>query len=507
VTFGFDERSAMFGVTPVENQFILELLPEAKAEYVKIYLYGLMKCYYPGGDTDPDQMARELNTTPEEILSAYRYWERRGAVRRISDKPPQWQYLNLIQRAINGGENNPDPEYENFSNAIYDVFDNTRRLHGNELVTCFEWHEDLGLPTEVVVMLLKHMAAVKGKQFKIRDAEKVALEMANENIRTIEDAEEFLSRDRKVYDNLRQLLRKMGKRYLPSEVQIAMYRKWIREWHFTPEAIEAAFEQTGGGDPNMAYLESILKNIMEQNAGGGELQARQVQQSAERADGLRKVIRKLGQGSVNPRSLQMYDEMKALYPEEIILTAAGECRDARRSLPDLLELLQSWKKRGLETPEEIRAHLDAFHEQTMLLKELQNLWGTGDTSRSKVRRDMLTRWTAEWGMSRALILKAAEYAATAKDPMGYLNSILASYREKGIRTPEDAEKDHAGGKTASGKEGGSGNRGVNAQRYSQRDYSAKDEEVMKRFLEQNLGQNLAQDMTENNEQNGGESDA
>ena len=489
MTFGFDDRFAMFDVTPVENQFILELLPDAKAEYVKIYLYGLMKCYHPEGDTDPDQMAHELNTTPEEIQSAFRYWERRGAVRRISDNPPQWRYVNLKQRSINS-EEQADPEYENFCTAIYEVFDNTRRLHGNELVTCFEWHEDLGLPTEAVIMLLKHMAAVKGKQFKIKDAEKVAVEMAGENIRTLEEAEEFLSRDKKVYDGLKQLLRKMGKRYFPSEVQIAMYRKWIRDWHFTPEAIEAALEQTAGGDPNMAYLESILKNILEQNTGNGPVQVRQVKQSAERADGLRKVIRTLGQGSVSQASLALYDEMKALYPDEIILTGAKECRDARRSLPDLLELLQSWKKRGLETPEEIRTHLEAFHEQTMLLKELQTLWGTGDTSRSRIRRDILTRWTTEWGMSRELILKAAEFAATAKDPMGYLNGILAAYREKGIRTPEEAEKDHQSGKPASGKEKAV-KKTVTAQQYTQRDYSNKEEEVMKRFLEQNGGEDDA----------------
>ena len=48
--FGFDERYAMFDITPVENQFILEYLPEAKGDYVKVYLYGLMRCYHPEED-------------------------------------------------------------------------------------------------------------------------------------------------------------------------------------------------------------------------------------------------------------------------------------------------------------------------------------------------------------------------------------------------------------------------------------------------------------------------
>ena len=45
--FGFDERYAVFDVTPVDNQFILEYLPAAKGDYVKVYLYGLTQCCHP----------------------------------------------------------------------------------------------------------------------------------------------------------------------------------------------------------------------------------------------------------------------------------------------------------------------------------------------------------------------------------------------------------------------------------------------------------------------------
>ncbi len=59
--FGFDERYAMFDVTPVDNQFIQEYLPAAKGDYVKVYLYGLMLCDHPGEDINTDRMCRELD--------------------------------------------------------------------------------------------------------------------------------------------------------------------------------------------------------------------------------------------------------------------------------------------------------------------------------------------------------------------------------------------------------------------------------------------------------------
>ena len=44
-------------------------------------------------------------------------------------------------------------------------------------------------------MLLKHMEKKKGKNFSIQSADQIARQMADENIDTVEAAEDFLSRD------------------------------------------------------------------------------------------------------------------------------------------------------------------------------------------------------------------------------------------------------------------------------------------------------------------------
>ena len=129
--FGFDTKYAMFDITPVENQFILEYLPAAKGDYVKVYLYGLMRCYHPEEDMNLDRMSHELNMTREDVINAFGYWERRRLVRRISDNPPKWQYVNIIQISTEG-DVGPEPDYEDFANALYQAFDKVRRLHGRE---------------------------------------------------------------------------------------------------------------------------------------------------------------------------------------------------------------------------------------------------------------------------------------------------------------------------------------------------------------------------------------
>lgn len=474
--FGFDTKYAMFDITPVENQFILEYLPAAKGDYVKVYLYGLMRCYHPEEDMNLDRMCHELNMTEDTIRAAFSYWERRRLIHRISDNPPKWQYINIKQLNIAGDADDPEPEYTEFSNALYEAFDKVRRLHGGELNTCFEWHEELQLPTEVIIMLLNHMTSVKGKNFKISDADKVAAQMATEDVRTVEAAEAFFSRDEQAYNGIRKILKKMGKRYLPSEAQISLYRKWITDWGFSHDAVEAALELTAKGDPSLGYLDGILNSLRQGTAAKTGMTSEQIRLSARKTDGFREVLRELGKGEVSARNLQLYDQMLALYPQEVIMIAAQECGHTGKDTEDILKLLQSWKEKGLASKPEIDEYVKSFHEQTALIRELHRIWGTDESRIGKAERSLVQKWESEMGFHRLSILTAAPYASEAKQPMAYLDRILTGYLEKGITTPEQIRQEH-GLKRIAGSDSKKKSK-VNAQEYEQRDYNSVQEQML-----------------------------
>ena len=382
-----------------------------------------------------------------------------------------------------------------FSNAVYEAFDKVRRLHGSELSACFEWHEGLKLPTEVIIMLLNHMVELKGKNFRISEAEKVAVQMAGENIQSVEAAEEFFSRDGQAYTGIRKILKKMGKRYMPSEAQVSLYRKWTKDWGFSPEAIEAALELTAKGDPSLGYLDGILNSLRQENPDAGEMTADNVRDSAKRTEGLREVLKELGKGDVNARNLQLYGEMAELYPQEVILTAARECGHNGKDTGEVLKLLQAWKEKGLSTPKEVKAYVQSFHDQTALIRELRKIWGTDENRIGKTDRSLLSKWENEMGFGREMILAAAVYAAEAKQPMAYLDKILTDYKDKGIRTPEEAKQDHQGRKGTNASRSG---KVLPAQDFAQRDYSCVQDEMMK---------SLAKEMEAFKHENGGKSDA
>ena len=269
MTFAFDERYAMFDVTPVENQFILEYLAGAKGDYVKVYLYGLLCCYHPRKEMDIASMSRELELTEDVILAAFRYWERRHLVCRISDNPPAWQFVNIKQLNLNNGEDGPEQDYARFCREVQSAFDGERDLHGSELSACYEWKEDMGLNTEVIILLLKHMSLTRGKNFRIRDAEKTAVLLAEEKAFTGEDAAAVLGRDEVMVSGLRKVLRKLGMRFNPSDANLNLYRKWREEWNFTQEAVE---DVTGPGPVLQAlhwWIPSLSRHTVTAAAGAG----------------------------------------------------------------------------------------------------------------------------------------------------------------------------------------------------------------------------------------------
>ncbi len=494
MTFAFDEQFAMFDITPVENQFILEYMPGAKGEYVKVYLYGLLCCYHPRKEMDMESMCRELGLTEDQIMQAFRYWERRRIVRRIQDHPPVWQYINIKQLNLTSIDA-PEPDYVQFCREIENCFEGRREFHGSEMAECYEWKEQLHLSQEAVLMLLKHMERTRGKNFRIRDAGIVAEMLSREKAFTAEDAEHLLARDEMMNAGFREVLRKMGKRYNPSDANLALYKKWRQEWNFTQEAVLDACDRTGTADPNLAVVDAILEQTF-RSRGGNNQQLNRSDLDAYEADrkNLKKVLSEIGQRSIaTPSQQKTYDEIRKLFPNDIVLIAAKECAAKKQPLESVLKLLKSWQDRGFTSEQEIREHVSAFHEKEEYMRFLRQKWSSvqgTDTSQKAIQ--MLEKWEGELGFSREMITLAAELAFESRKPLSYMDKVLSEWAEKGIRTTEEAEKEKkerqekasAGGRKNSVK-------AVAAQQYVQRDYAGEQEEAMQRMLSEYGGQENA----------------
>lgn len=139
------------------------------------------------------------------------------------------------------------------------------------------------------------------------------------------------------------MLRRMGKRRMPSEDEMALYLKWLREWRFAADAIEAACAQTTRGDPSFAYLDGILRGIMNRQGAMSSAAAleKAMDQEQTRIEPLKKLLSVLGARdlSVSEGTLRVYDSLRALYDDDVILLAAAECAPRGGRLDDVYACL------------------------------------------------------------------------------------------------------------------------------------------------------------------------
>ena len=482
--FSFDEKYPFFDVTPVDNLFIQQFLPDTagKAEYVRVYLYGLMHTYHGRDDMTLASFARDLKITETEVESAFLYWERRGLVQKISSKPPSYRYVSVKQAFMNG-KPQIDTYFEEFVIELNNLFGTDRRLHGGETALVMEWVEKLNLPMDAVIALIKHLIVTKGKHFSFQAADKTAVELAEANVTSAEDAEFLLARKKATYDGAKKVLRRMGKRREPSEDETALFAEWLR-LGYAVDAILEACRETTKGDPTFAYLDGILRGIFNRSDGSALPGTRQGMEKAlddmkKNGEPLRALYRVLGlRGApVTDGTLALYGEMAKIASHDIILLAAAECARGGGKLNDVLDMLISWQKKGMDTPEKVKAYVVVFNQRGQFLRDMYTLWGI-KTRPTASDRAALQRWIEEYGFDEERIGLAAPYAEHTERPIAYLEAILKSLHEKGIKTKDLMLRELSAAKKRPPSKG----KTVSHQDYDQRSYEGDDlTETLKRL--------------------------
>lgn len=479
--FETDRSTLMWGATAVPNAFFCEYMPSAPEGHVKVYLFGLMYACSGAADADAtaQDIARALLMDESEVERALRYWERCRIVERVRDNPPVYRFLSVQKALCQKRETPADEAYEAFAHAVYTAFGDRRKLHGGETVLAYEWVEQMKLPPEVVIMLIQHMIATRGVQFSFKEAQKLAAEMSEQHISTLEAAEALFSRSEAAWKGARKVLTRLGKRRSPSLDEIDLYLKWTGEWGFAPKAIEAACAETTKGDPSFGYLDGILRGLYER--GGGRLRTaadveKRLTAEREESDSTREMLAAFGMKApvVDEGKRLVYREMREIAAPEVVLLAAREVGKSRgaHTLENVTALLRAWDAKGLSAPEDVKAYLKSVDAQNTRLRVIFELAGA-EARCTPANRELLSKWRETWSLSDALIDTAAQLSRGVEKTMPYMDKLLSGWREAGALTPdaareahrrftEDAAKARADAKSAPKK--------VNEQKYEQRVY-------------------------------------
>lgn len=461
-----------FGVTPLDNVFITEYLPNADGDYVKVYLQVLYHSYC-GDEADNAEVARELAMRPEDVERALRYWERMRLLRRVTDNPPSYEVFSLISMVLQGKDSTPqaDMAFVSFSEGLYSLFGEKRKVQVGEIAFAYEWVQELGLSQEAVFKLLTHCMRVRGASFSFKTyANKLALEMKTAGVIDERDAEAYLAHSALIQSGARDVLRRLGQRRYPSEDEIKLYEKWLGEWNFTPEAILAACAETTKGAPNFAYLNGVLEGLYKRGAGSTQKQLEShLKSEHEQGRQIKAFLRALGVETTVAGVADIYKDLCANHAPEVVLLAAREAKLTGGKLETVSALLDAWQAKGLSNQDDVRAYIAQVNSANAMLRMLFTMCGHSGRP-TPADRANYAQWR-QWGMTDELLRCAAEASSGADNKPAYLHAVLKGWHEQNITTPEQA-------KTARARHAEKGAfkpaKVVSAQQYTQREYTKEE---------------------------------
>lgn len=141
-------------------------------------------------------------------------------------------------------------------------------LSGVELRTLFGIYDHLGLPPEVILLLINHCAARyaqrygEGRRPTMRYIEREAYAWVNRELMTLELAEDYITRQKARDQGIERVRRIMG---LYGRALSSTEKRYIEGWlelGFPPEAIELAYDRTvtNTGTLKWRYMNSIMES-------------------------------------------------------------------------------------------------------------------------------------------------------------------------------------------------------------------------------------------------------
>ena len=153
---------------------------------------------------------------------------------------------------------NSDPEIALLMQEAEVIFG--RPISSGDNAVLLMMHDDDGLPTDVILMLLNYAV---GQNHGMRYIEKMAIDWANEGIKSIDAAEEKIRRiteNNRAWNIIKDIfgLKTVGS---PTKTQIECANRWLNEWHLPTEVIREAYERCldTKGEYKLSYIDGIIK--------------------------------------------------------------------------------------------------------------------------------------------------------------------------------------------------------------------------------------------------------
>lgn len=271
--------------TPIPDDFILNHMPAANGNYVKVYLYVFHHYFRAKASCSTKDIAMALGLLESDVLQALQYWHEKRILVLRQDGDQLWLSFTLPSPTPPSGPSGQSsdrskvvrverkPGYSPEEIGIYgqnpliqDLFDYASRLLGEQfsfpnLSLLFSFYDYYRLPIEVIKFMIQH--CVENGNRSLRYMEKVAQDWADQGITTVEAAKSYVRR----FEVYRPILRALGvSDRKPGQAETEAMDRWLYQYKQSLELILEAAARTlrKTGKPSFKYMDSILRSWSQQ---------------------------------------------------------------------------------------------------------------------------------------------------------------------------------------------------------------------------------------------------
>ena len=464
----FEKNAAMFDTTPIENMFLIEHMPYAPENALRVYLYARMLVLHPELDGSMAGMSKALRLDEDAIYEAFAYWERQQLVQRLSDHPPTYEFRSIFKSALDGTMLADRSLYTlfDFNNNLQKLFGERAIVQDHEFRKASDWLNILGFEQDAVLRMVRFgIETSRSKSPKpasvFKRVDKLAEEWSAQGIRTLEDVERAIADENGVNQTANEVLKRFNLARKPTLDELDCVRRWMNEWHYTQTGIlEACARTKASRQPNFAYLDAILQKQLTEVPGERET--------------LISVLRELDPSNAQPTPDQLaaYRALiKDGFAPETVRLAAIQCHRKRRyQFGDVEWTLSEWGKAGVRTPEQAEAYVTGMRRLAAGMAEVFRRAG-----REKRPSQPDIEWYRAWRdtFPADVMEYAGECAHGVRDAVKYMSAILEAWKAEGVTDLASAKA--ARERTRPAGDGKGAVRPANpALDYQQRDYRDED---------------------------------
>lgn len=240
--------------TPVDNSFIDNFIPEARGEFVKVFLLCL-RLGYSNHSTSIEKIASTLKLLQADVIMALEYWEEKGILKLSNDGTIEIMPLGSDKKEAN--EVSIDNPLQEMLEGIEKLL--ARPMSSKEISVFLHIIEDFKFTPEMLNLLVEYCSS--RKKTDIRYIEKVAIAWYDNNIKTYEDAQMHITKHEEKWNKYRSIFTYMGfKDSDISKPQEDFLEKWLYTYNFPVEVVLEACKICimRINDVNFNYIDAIL---------------------------------------------------------------------------------------------------------------------------------------------------------------------------------------------------------------------------------------------------------